>query len=549
MSSFFLKPWILFYLVPFVGGLLYSMGFPMKDLPHFMGYSFLGIFFLFISLSLPYSREASQKLYERKLYQKLLTGLVFCAGHCLSGYYWIPYTLNEFGSVPFPINTLLGLLFSLIIMPQLLVFILLIHMWSKLNFKSSKLAGNIYSRNVLLALLFTLLDRFIPQQFPAHIGHTWLSLAPNLGLAPLFGVPLFSFMSYWFILSFTSLWRTKKIDFLAIGAFLCFVILNFIFPLQWNPENDSSPTRLRLVQANVGNFMKLQSESGDQRSIQEIYKSYLNLSTRGAQAPIDLVIWPETAYPQLLNSAILRMNPSFVPSLVQQTTSLSVAPLFFGGYDKSKEEDGNYYETEYNAAFLINKEGTFNDVYHKQLLIPFGEGLPFGPLNPYLAKVIKNISYFARGNRFTQFKLENKKTFIAAICYEILFSSYIRDFLNEQRDTDFLINLTNDSWYGRTSEPFQHQFLTHWRAVEFNIPIVRMTNTGISSLLYPDGSESRRLKLFTESVLDIDLHTPERSPTLWQTYGFLSFFIIAILCFLFALIFETKIYRPSLKRS
>ncbi len=541
MSSLFLRPSILFYFIPFIGGLLYSMGFPMNGLPYFMGYSFIGILFLFISLSLPYPKENHQAEdpYKRGLLKKLITGLLFCLGHCLSGYYWIPYTLNEFGQIPFPLNTLLGMLFSLIIMPQVLIFIIILHFWGKLNIKSSKIAGHVHTRNVILALIFVLLDRFIPQQFPAHIGHTWLQLAPNLPLAPIFGVPAFSFMSYWFILSLTSFWRVQKWDYLGIFCFVTFLIINLTIPLKWNPNEDQSPTRLRLVQANVGNFMKLQSENGDERTISDIYNIYTRLSSAAMEKPVDLIIWPETAYPQLLNTALMRMNPDFVPRLISKTAINTKAQLFFGGYDKSKEENGNYYETEYNAAFLMNKDGKLNDVYHKQLLIPFGEGLPFGPLNPVLAKIIKNISYFARGNRFTTFTLDNKKTFISAICYEILFSSFIRDYLNENSEKpNFLINLTNDSWYGLTSEPFQHQFLSHWRALEFNIPIVRMTNTGITSILYPDGSESQRLELFKEEALDIDLHSPTSEKTLWQRGGYLNFLLLALICFIMAIGFE-----------
>jgi len=548
MGSLFLKPWVLFYLIPFIGGLLYSMGFPMKEIPHFMGFSFLGFTLLFIALSLPYPKEGqySEHPYQRPLSAKLLTGILFCAGHCLSGYYWIPYTLNEFGQVPFPINILLGLLFSLIIMPQLLIFILILHYWGKFNLKSSIFAQGIHTRNVLLALTFSVLDNLIPQQFPAHIGHTWLQLAPYLGPVQTLGVPTYSFMSYWLILCFVSYWRTKKWDFLGISAFALFLVFNLLNPIQWTPEKDSNPTRLRLVQANVGNFMKLQSESGDRKSISEIYKLYLKMSTEPSKKLVDLIVWPETAYPQLLNSAILRINPAYIPSTIRQSAIDSKAQLFFGGYDKSKEEDGNFYETEYNAAFLINKDGNFNDVYHKQLLIPFGEGLPFGPLNPFLAKIIQNISYFAKGDRFTLFRLDNEKTFITAICYEILFSPYIRSFLNQtQEKPNFLINLTNDSWYGNTSEPFQHQYLSHWRALEFDIPIVRMTNTGISSILYPNGSESERIELFKEAYLDIDLHTPETQQTLWQKYGIINFVIFALFCFMLSILFESIFYKKD----
>ena len=82
--------------------------------------------------------------------------------------------------------------------------------------------------------------------------------------------------------------------------------------------------------------------------------------------------------------------------------------------------------------------------------------------------------------------MENGFRFIGIICYEILFSQYLRTYLNRQsRPPHFIVNLSNDSWYGDSAEPYQHRFLAHWRALEFNLPIIRMTNTGISSVLLP----------------------------------------------------------------
>lgn len=96
----------------------------------------------------------------------------------------------------------------------------------------------------------------------------------------------------------------------------------------------------------------------------------------------------------------------------------------------------------------------------------------------------------------------------------------------------FMINLTNDSWYGKTSEPEQHLFLAKWRAVEFNIPILRSTNTGITLVVFPDGSESQRTKIFEEDILKIDLSLNKREKTFYQKWGvgvsFLVMFLITL---------------------
>ncbi|EQC52384.1 nitrilase-related carbon-nitrogen hydrolase, partial [Bacteriovorax sp. DB6_IX] len=154
---------------------------------------------------------------------------------------------------------------------------------------------------------------------------------------------------------------------------------------------------------------------------------------------------------------------------------------------------------------------------------PFGEGLPFGPLNRYFAKVIKNISFFAKGENYTHFKYDNQ-SFMSLICYEVLFPRYVMDYLNSLEERPrYIINLTNDSWYGRYSEQEQHLFLSKWRALEFNLPLVRMTNTGITSIVLPNGLEQARIGNYKQEILDIELTTQQTQKTLYQRFGILVF--------------------------
>ena len=93
-------------------------------------------------------------------------------------------------------------------------------------------------------------------------------------------------------------------------------------------------------------------------------------------------------------------------------------------------------------------------------------------------------------------KGEKEYHFLTSICYEALSSSLIRKHLNSVKShPSFLVNLTNDSWYGNTSEPEQHLFLSKWRAVEFQMPLIRSANTGISSIISKQGLELKRTKL------------------------------------------------------
>ena len=517
------------------------MGFPMTWAPHFFLAPIIGAFLLFQALPISYGLENDMEDFRHSsIWKELGSVLCFSLGYCLLGYYWIPYTLKEFGDIFFPFNYVLGMIFSLIIVPQYILFVIFYRGLRKLSIKRTSAVSSIMSRNLLLAFVLTLLETYTPQQFPAHLGHSWLQLSPYLGLTPILGAPFFSFISYWLLFGLLSKIKSKQWDFFAIAGFVIFLIANLSMPLKWEPKDPVS-TNVRMVQGNVGNFMKLQSESGKISAVQEVLNRYFNLSTAQSNEfdRLDLVIWPETAYPRLLNSAFMKTLPHMVPPLFKKVTEKNNAFLLTGGYDKSDKKNNYYFETEYNTAFFFDRDGRLDDTYHKKILIPFGESLPFGPLNPYFAKVIKNISFFAAGKRFPVFKLDNDATFITAICYEILFTRFISSYLNSAKEpVHFLINLTNDSWYGDTSEPWQHKFLAHWRSLEFQIPIVRMTNTGVSSVLYPDGSESKHIPLFQPGSLDFILKTNGKQETFYQSIGFLGVVFAFLILTLISMMIE-----------
>lgn len=322
-------------------------------------------------------------------------------------------------------------------------------------------------------------------------------------------------------------------------------MINLAVPLKEFPKQAEENLKIRIVQANIGNFLKLSSEKGF--SLFEIYSRYRDLSLRSsvsksAQA-VDLIIWPETAFPKLLSSGLMKISDSAIPPLFKEIISDTKAHMLIGGYDMAPSDSVSF-ESEFNSAFFFNSDSNFVDAYHKRILIPFGEHLPFGPLNPWLSTIIKNVAFFAEGTTYPLFETKNGAKFINAICYEILFSSFVRGYLNEKPEAQFLVNLTNDSWYGDTAEPHQHQFLTHWRAVEFNLPIVRSTNTGISSILFPDGSESKRLQMFSAESDDFELQIINREQTVYEKWGEIPTIALISFLLLIAFIFDRKKILP-----
>ncbi len=549
------------FTLSFLGGMLYAFGFPSiitkSPLPFLPIIGYLLFFAQLSFLNINSDQEKTEKTAKSFDFSHWF---LFSLGYNLFGYYWIPNFLTEFGEISGFLNFFTSIIFSIILLPQILIFVFLF----KINFiKKMILKVQPDLRIILLSMTLVFLEYYSPQQFPAHLGHPWLGISPFLGMAPIFGAPAFSFFSFWLIFSLLPLFRKEKIkSIFPILLFFIFLFLNFLFKIPPTNQKSSATKDLnvRLVQANIGNFMKLDSESGKPHSILSVTQRYFKLSTQPLTSKPDLIVWPETSYPLLLSSSKMRKNKNAIPVVIRSVASKMNSEIFFGGYDRVSNKVNRGYKSEYNSAFLISKEGNFKDVYHKHRLIPFGEGLPFGPLNPFLSRYIKNISFFAEGKSFPLFKTSNQSSFISAICYEILFSSFIREYLNKVQDNPhFLINLTNDSWYGDTIEPFQHLFLSHWRAIEFNLPIIRMTNTGISSILLPDGSEQKRTDVFKQVSQDYKFtYNSERQPTLFQKWGLLPLCLIVVLLFIIQKILLTmnkkkdiqfRKENPALRRS
>jgi apolipoprotein N-acyltransferase len=505
------------YFLTFFAGTLYAAGFPIKGVSLSLPFlSFLGMGYLLYQIT--------DIKNPRSFRSNLLTILVFNVGYCLMGYYWIAYTMKEFGEIPFPFNYLVSLSFSLIITPHLFIF---------LGHTHKKLRGllNILEAKgltvVALAFVMSLLEYFVPQQFPAHLGHVWLSFAPYIPFAAIFGAPFYSFISYALIFYVIKGLRTKSWSKFAPALYLAPVVYGLIFPIKNFQERTNEKEMIRLVQPNIGNYAKVLSESGDLTTTDQILERFFDLSTRPSKEKIDLIIWPETAYPRLLHSEALRESSGITPEIFQRVILKTGASLITGGYDYRQEDTGNHFESEYNAAFYFDQNFKLSDVYHKMKLIPFGESLPFGPFNKLIGSYIDNISFFGQGQNYTLFNSVTERGFITAICYEILFSSFIRDYLNNiKRPAHYMINFTNDSWYGDSSEPYQHLFLAHWRSLEFDLPIIRSTNTGVTSVLYPDGSESTRIPIFKEGTLDLAMPILKKPmPSFFQKFGIWGLFI------------------------
>lgn len=252
-------------------------------------------------------------------------------------------------------------------------------------------------------------------------------------------------------------------------------------------------TKVAVIQPNVGFNEKRTNRERDTLVIQ-----LLAMVRQADSIPgVRLVAWPEAAMEGYFLS--MRHWPEWVGALSHE----SGIPILGGGLDLVPRD--GWYEP-YNAAFLFDTSGSYTNqpVYRKKYLVPITERVPF--LNPRLFGDLKWFGGFGRGDRFPVYEIPEGK-FGVFICYESAFEDLARDY--RRRGADFLVNITNDAWFGRTAAPWQHASHLVMRAIETRAGIARSANTGISQFVDPLGYTHLSTRLDEERIVAGDVLTTD----------------------------------------
>jgi apolipoprotein N-acyltransferase len=157
----------------------------------------------------------------------------------------------------------------------------------------------------------------------------------------------------------------------------------------------------------------------------------------------------------------------------------------------------------FNTAFFTDAKGRILGHYHKQVLLAFGEYLPFSKILSLLPGV-PFADGFTPGPGPIAFHLPSGVRVAPLICYEDLMPDIARKFVSETR-ANILVNLTNDAWYGKTVGPWQHLWLSQSRAIETRRSLLRVTNTGVTSLVNAKGELVKTLPMFTAAVMQTEV--------------------------------------------
>jgi len=420
------------------------------------------------------------------------SGFAFGLGLFVAGASWVYIALNTFGGMPWPLAAIgtAGFCALLALYPALTGWLATRwtrpHSWARAGAAAALWALSEWARSVVFTGFPWLSLGYA--SLPGG-GPTWLA-----GYAPLGGVFLVTLATALLaaalaiaIDALTSVPRAR----IALAAFVAAIVLaggTALARIEWTAVA-GAPVSVSLVQGNVTQELKFDPEF--RRSTFEIYTALVRES-RGR-----LVVLPESAFPMFADevpeSVIVGLLDAVTPRGGDVLAGMFTIepPLAPGGTPRY-----------YNSVISIG--GAKPQLYRKRHLVPFGETIPLEPVLGWFIRKILAIPISSQASgRADPPALEVAGTRVAVnICYEDAFGAEIRI---QAANAAVLVNVTNDAWYGHSIAALQHNQISSMRALETGRPLVRATNTGITSAIAYDGRELARLPWFTRGILEVEV--------------------------------------------
>ncbi len=339
------------------------------------------------------------------------------------------------------------------------------------------------------------------------IGYSQVKNLPFLQLAAVAGVYGLSFCLVFLQGCFLlSIWTRKRAPF-----FLALAMVLFFHFAGWlnlkNPPLSKDTFPAAVIQGNVSSDIYWDRVSAEE--IEALFAQHLDLSRQAWKKGARLIIWPEFSVPLCFSCP----QPSYQNSklrlyqFVQQTRST----LLLGTNEVGQTSGKLSY---YNTALCLGPDLTSTQ-YHKMHLVPFGEYTPYKKIFSFIEKVTHAIGDVTPGRDYVLHRFEGKP-FGSPICYEIIFPGLVRKFT--VRGAHFLVTITNDGWYGRSSAPHQHFQIAVFRAVENRRYLLRAATTGISGIVDPYGRVIARSQLMTRTLLAAEI-SPRRDLSFYARHG------------------------------
>jgi len=448
--------------------------------------------------------------------QAFLLGWWFGLGYFVVGLYWIAIAFftdaEKFGALALPAVLLLCAVMA--VFPAIAA--LLFYLARPRNPLAAALA---------LALAWVIGEWLRAQflwGFPWNlVGYVWIAALPIsqfAAYAGIYGLSLIAVLAGAFWL--TLLTTRDRVRWLGPGLSLAMLITLFALGsvrLAGDDVGEQEGVRLRLVQANIDQHHKWDP---DLRA--DSFRRHLQLSEQPsseASPPPTHIIWPETASAYVLDEDEVARD-----YIADVTPAGGYVLTGFNRFDIDNEP-----KRAWNSLAALDDRGVIEGIYDKHRLVPFGEFLPWRSLLSQigLKKITSGSIDFQPGSGPQTLTVGGLPAFSPLICYEAIFTAEVAR--QDQRPA-WLLNITNDAWFGKSSGPYQHLAMARMRAIEEGLPLVRSANTGISAVVDPFGRVLAHLDLGATGVLDTSLPMGLEQPTIYARYPVISFlFMVATL--------------------
>jgi len=388
--------------------------------------------------------------------------------------------------------------------------------------------------------------------FPWNLpGYAWASFPAISQLASIGGI--------YFLTTLTFLWGAVPACIFLLapgkpkiaGGWAAFLAATLVIGGFWGQARlDRHPTefrqdlRAKLVQPNIG-----QDEKWDEDNSAENLRRLISLSERQPDetppgeiaGDTTLIVWPETA----LSDFLTRFSPVREALRTALQSYGTPAYLLTGELRYQKEPDGS--DAYFNSLSVYNRNFVRMEVYDKSHLVPFGEYIPFQryiPLRP-----VVEFSGFRAGPGPALLTIPGEDiSFSALVCYEIIFSGKAvppRGVATGEKP-DFIVNVTNDAWYGISSGPYQHLQQARFRAIEEGRPVIRAANTGISAIIDSYGRILVQTSLFERTSVISNIPQKAETSTIFSRAGSKIFWATNLFFILIYLLF-LRLQRRSEK--
>jgi apolipoprotein N-acyltransferase len=506
-------PLKLAYPLSFASGLLYWLAFPGIDV---WPLSFVALVPLFVSLA------------GQRPKHGFWIGWTAGFGMTITGFYWLSYTLEVFSGFPAPLCWLFQAILCGYQAGRIGLF----------GWLAARGERRGWGRGLTLTLAFAASELLFPLLFPWYYGATVHQVLPLLQLAELGGPIAVSLVLVGINYALAELvlarLEARALNRRALAAAAA-PVLAAIYGLIRIPMVDARSAAAEKIE--VGLVQANMSLMGKRKNKREGLDRHLDLTKRlTQQGPLDLVVWSETS----VMSAV-REDEADRALRRQFTTTLGV-PALFGSVLVRDVSDAREYVL-FNSALLTDRGGKVVGRFDKQLLLAFGEYLPFGETFPILYEWSPHTGHFQAGSSFKPLKLGDHEIAVV-ICYEDVLPSFVNRVMSEG-EPELIANLTNDAWFGDSTEPWIHLALAKLRAVEHRKFFVRSTNSGVSAFMDPVGRVMKHTAPF-EQQSERETLRWLKGKTLYTFWGDGPWWLASLLSIAMAFRFRSKNGEPRL---